>query len=109
MWPQFRAVSFGLYGTQDYHQSVRQRAVEYMRGHTQDYAAFLGENVDDYLNSMEQPGTWGDELTLVSQRQPPPAALLFLGPALTFRPQDHRPGFSQTRDTEQHKLSCCKC
>ena len=33
-----------------------------------DYAAFLGENVDDYLKSMEQPGTWGDELTLVSTR-----------------------------------------
>ena len=63
--PQFRAISHGLYGTQDYHRSVRQKAVEYMQQHREDYSSFLGENMDDYLESMELPGTWGDELTLV--------------------------------------------
>lgn len=62
---QFRAISHGLYGTQEYHRSVRQKAVEYMQGHKEDYGAFLGQDVDEYLTSMEQPGTWGDELTLV--------------------------------------------
>ncbi len=28
---QFRAVSYSLYGSQDYHRSVRQKAVEYMQ------------------------------------------------------------------------------
>lgn len=62
---QFRAVSYGLYGSQEYHQSVRQKAVEFMKTRKQDYAAFLGENIEDYLTSMEHSGTWGDELTLV--------------------------------------------
>ena len=62
---QFRAISYGLYGTQEYHRSVRQKAVEYMQGHKEEYSEFLGEDVDAYLTSMEQPGTWGDELTLV--------------------------------------------
>ena len=39
--------------------------MEYMQGHKEDYGAFLGQDVDEYLTSMEQPGTWGDELTLV--------------------------------------------
>ena len=68
---QFRAVSFGLYGTQEYHRSVRQKAVEYMRQHQEDYQAFLGESVDEYLSSMQQAGTWGDELTLVRFSQQP--------------------------------------
>ena len=63
---QFRAISHGLYGTQDYHRSVRQKAVEYMQGHKDEYGSFLGQDVDEYLDSMKQPGTWGDELTLVS-------------------------------------------
>jgi hypothetical protein len=37
----------------------------WLQGHKGEYEAFLGENVDDYLNSMEKAGTWGDELTLV--------------------------------------------
>lgn len=36
-----------------------------MRSHKEEYDEFLGESVDEYLKSMEQPGTWGDELTLV--------------------------------------------
>ena len=40
--------------------------MEYMQGHKEDYGAFLGQDVDEYLASMEQAGTWGDELTLVS-------------------------------------------
>ena len=31
------------------------------------FAAFLGEEVDAYMERMSQPGTWGDELTLVRQ------------------------------------------
>ena len=42
--------------------------MEYMQSHKEDYGAFLGQDVDEYLTSMEQPGTWGDELTLGSPR-----------------------------------------
>ena len=42
-----------------------------MRQHQEEYQAFLGENVDEYLDSMQQAGTWGDELTLVRFLQQP--------------------------------------
>lgn len=66
---QFRAISFGLYGSQDYHMSVRQKAVAYIREHKQEYANFLGEDIDAYLADMQEHATWGDELTLVSTTQ----------------------------------------
>jgi len=37
----------------------------FLQGRKGEYEAFLGENVEDYLTSMEKAGTWGDELTLV--------------------------------------------
>lgn len=62
---QFRAVSFGLYGTEDRHSEVRGRAIAYMRRNPAAFAVFLGEDWGDYLQSMARLGTWGDELTLV--------------------------------------------
>ncbi|KAK9791363.1 hypothetical protein WJX73_009217 [Symbiochloris irregularis] len=61
---QFRSVSQTLWGTQDYHLNVRQKAVGHMREHQEEYQAFLGEGIDSYLDSMSRTGTWGDELTL---------------------------------------------
>jgi hypothetical protein len=61
---QFRSVSEQLYGTQQHHGFVRKRAVDYIRGHPDEYQAFLGEDFHYYVAGMAQPGTWGDELTL---------------------------------------------
>jgi OTU-like cysteine protease len=65
---QFRSVSFGLYGTEDYHKIVRRRAVTWMADHKEHFQAFLGEDHDEYMREMAEPYTWGDELTLVSQQ-----------------------------------------
>lgn len=61
---QFRAISFGLYGTQRHHAYVRRQAVAFMRQHPADFQAFLGEEWSVYLREMGRDGTWGDELTL---------------------------------------------
>ncbi|EFN56859.1 hypothetical protein CHLNCDRAFT_144480 [Chlorella variabilis] len=61
---QFRAVSFGLYGTQRHHTYVRRKAVQYMQQRRQDFEAFLGEDFGGYMRQMGRLGTWGDELTL---------------------------------------------
>jgi hypothetical protein len=61
---QFRSVSEQLYGTQEHHGFVRQRAVDHIRAHPDEYQAFLGEDFHYYTAGMAQIGTWGDELTL---------------------------------------------
>ena len=62
---QFRAVSFGLYGTEGRHAEVRSRAISFMKRNPAAFAVFLGEDYAQYLDSMARLGTWGDELTLV--------------------------------------------
>lgn len=67
---QFRSVAFNLYGAEDYHPLVRTKAIAHMRLHAPEYEPFLGEAADwsRYIAEMAKPGTWGDELTLVSWR-----------------------------------------
>ena len=61
---QFRAVSYGLFGKEEYHKAVRRKAVKYMTEHKQDFEAFLGESFHSYMKEMAQSSSWGDELTL---------------------------------------------
>ncbi|GAB4820086.1 hypothetical protein N2152v2_007132 [Parachlorella kessleri] len=61
---QFEAVSMALWGTPLYHPLLRQLAVAYMRASPEEYAVFLGEDLDAYLKAMARPGVAGDELTL---------------------------------------------
>ncbi|MEW5311881.1 MAG: hypothetical protein WDW38_003562 [Sanguina aurantia] len=61
---QFRSVSNELFGTQIYHQQVRQKAVKHIRANEAEYGCFLGEDFHEYLTEMSLSGTWGDELTL---------------------------------------------
>ena len=39
---------------------------EVCRDNKVEFEGFLGEEFDAYCTSMERPGIWGDELTLVS-------------------------------------------
>ena len=61
---QFRAISYGLFGKEDYHKAVRRKAVKYMNEHRQDFEAFLGESFRSYMKEMAHNSSWGDELTL---------------------------------------------
>jgi hypothetical protein len=48
-----------------YHMHLRQLVVDYMREEpTTEYAAFLGNDFQKYLDHMSQPGVAGDELVL---------------------------------------------
>lgn len=62
---QFRAISNGLYGSEDHHALVRANVVAHMRQHKADFESFLGETWHQYITDMSHDGTWGDELTLV--------------------------------------------
>ena len=64
--PQFRSISYGLFGTEAYHKAVRRKAVQYLREHQSDFEAFLGDDFNGWLSEMCQNESWGDELTLVS-------------------------------------------
>mmetsp|Transcript_13325 Transcript_13325/g.17800 ORF Transcript_13325/g.17800 Transcript_13325/m.17800 type:complete len:352 (-) Transcript_13325:1426-2481(-) len=63
---QFRAISFELYNSQEYHLYIRAKLVEYLRAHADTFAAFVGDQQDflNYLDTMAKDRSWGDELTL---------------------------------------------
>eukprot|EP00327_Prymnesium_parvum_P019106 CAMPEP_0113234162 /NCGR_PEP_ID=MMETSP0008_2-20120614/2871_1 /TAXON_ID=97485 /ORGANISM="Prymnesium parvum" /LENGTH=253 /DNA_ID=CAMNT_0000080995 /DNA_START=75 /DNA_END=835 /DNA_ORIENTATION=- /assembly_acc=CAM_ASM_000153 len=63
---QFRAAAYNLFGAQAYHAVVRQSAVEHMRKHADFFGIYFEDEreFNDYLQSMSQARTWGDELTL---------------------------------------------
>lgn len=63
---QFRSMSWGLYGTPKYHKKVRKAAVAEILTRRMEFEPFLGENFDQYVDSMLKDGVWGDELTLRS-------------------------------------------
>jgi hypothetical protein len=63
---QFRSISQELYGTQDHHVLVREKAIAHMVANAGDYSLYFDSEDEwqDYLLSMSTPMTWGDELTL---------------------------------------------
>lgn len=61
---QFRALSFGLFGTPQHHAIVRRAAVNYIHRRKRDFEAFLGEDFRVWAKQMGKKGIWGDELTL---------------------------------------------
>jgi hypothetical protein len=61
---QFRSLSYGLFGTPDYHRAVRKATVEYIFLNRHVFELFLGEDFKAWAKQMARDGTWGDELTL---------------------------------------------
>jgi len=62
---QFRAVAWELYGSQVHHTDVRAAVVTQLQCCADEYCTFFGaESWQQYLETMEQLCTWGDELTL---------------------------------------------
>eukprot|EP00887_Chlorella_sp_A99_P007222 scaffold2.g7222.t1 len=60
----FEALSAAMWGTPLYNGLLRQLAVAYMRGSPEEYAGFLGDDWQHYLQAMARLGTPGDELAL---------------------------------------------
>merc|ERR1719393_560509 len=63
---QFRALSLGLYGSEDHHADVRANIVQHLRENPETYSAFMepDEDFTEYINRISQDGQWGDEVTL---------------------------------------------
>jgi OTU-like cysteine protease len=61
---QFRSLSYGLFGTPDYHRTVRKTTVDYIFRYRQYFELFLGEDFKAWAKQMSRDRTWGDELTL---------------------------------------------
>ncbi|GIL49543.1 hypothetical protein Vafri_5896 [Volvox africanus] len=61
---QFRALSDQLYGTPEYHASVRQAVVNTLRDRASSYSCYVPGEYGPYCTSMAKSGTWGDHVTL---------------------------------------------
>eukprot|EP00123_Amoebidium_parasiticum_P009577 comp19565_c0_seq1/m.22974 comp19565_c0_seq1/g.22974 ORF comp19565_c0_seq1/g.22974 comp19565_c0_seq1/m.22974 type:complete len:185 (-) comp19565_c0_seq1:122-676(-) len=63
---QFRALAHQIYGSQDFHQGVRQALVNYMEAHSEMFSFYFDgpAGFRAYLDRMQKPGEWGDEITL---------------------------------------------
>ncbi len=64
---QFRAISQGIFGTQDYHELLRAIAVWKLRKDKDYYSLWFqdGETgFNNFCNEMSENSTWGTELTL---------------------------------------------
>lgn len=62
---QFRAVSHELFGTQEHHGMVRERIAALLWRSKDQYAGFFeGDQWSDHVKRLQQPGEWGDELSL---------------------------------------------
>ena len=63
---QFRALSLGLYGSEDRHAEVRANIVQHLRENPATYAGFVegAEGFANYVNRISRDGEWGDEITL---------------------------------------------
>merc|ERR1719424_1470081 len=62
---QFRALAQQLYGSEEFHGSVRRDAVAHMRREAEFFGAmFEPADFEAYLSDMRRSKTWGDELTL---------------------------------------------
>ena len=61
----FESFSMAVWASPIYHVHLRQLVIDYMRQEpTTEYAAFLGNDFQRYLDHMSQPGVAGDELVL---------------------------------------------
>ena len=62
---QFRALSLGLYGSEDRHAEVRTNIVQHLRENSERYFQFVeSEFFADYVNRISLDGQWGDAITL---------------------------------------------
>ena len=86
---QFRSISYGLFGTEAYHKSIRRKAAQYLREHRTDFEAFLGDDFNHYLKEMSQNDSWGDELTLVSHSPRWQSLLACLQQSISYFLQSH--------------------
>jgi hypothetical protein len=61
---QFRALSQQLYGDESQHDAIRANMVQWLKSKPEQYADFVHEPFDDYVERLACNGEWGDNVTL---------------------------------------------
>jgi len=61
---QFRALSQQLYGDESQHDAIRANIVQWLKSKPEQYADFVHEPFDDYIDRLARNGEWGDNVTL---------------------------------------------
>ncbi|XP_067639850.1 protein ovarian tumor locus isoform X2 [Eurosta solidaginis] len=60
----FRVISEQMYDTQLHHLAIRKKCVRYMRKHRDFFAPLIERDLDDYLDDMSKPKTYGTLIEL---------------------------------------------
>jgi len=95
----FTSWSVQLYGNEDRHAELRQRAVEYLKKHREEYEAFLedGEKFERYCERMAESGTWGGQMELQM------LGALFGCNVLLHQIKDGKPHHTELKTVEEDK------
>lgn len=60
----FRTISEQVYDTQQYHLTIRKKCVAYMRTHRSFFESQVDKDIDEYLDDMSKPKTYGSLIEL---------------------------------------------
>ncbi|XP_055909119.1 protein ovarian tumor locus isoform X2 [Eupeodes corollae] len=76
----FRTISEQVYDTQQYHLTIRKRCVSYMRKHRSYFESQVERDLDEYLDDMSKPKSYGTLIELQA------ASFVFKRNVLLFEP-----------------------
>ena len=62
----FRAVSDQVYGSDEYHEIIRQKCMDYLEVQKKFFKLFIEGDFDDYIKKKRKNGIWGDDIELES-------------------------------------------
>ena len=60
----FRAVSDQVYGTDEHHQIIREKCMDYLVIFRKYFEPYIDEDFDDYIKEKRKNKTWGDDVEL---------------------------------------------
>ncbi|XP_055844906.1 protein ovarian tumor locus isoform X2 [Episyrphus balteatus] len=90
----FRTISEQVYDTQQYHLTIRKKCVSYMRKHRSYFESQVDKDLDEYLDDMSKPKSYGTLIELQA------VSFVFKRNVLLFEPYtlgsnfSYRPDFS---------------
>jgi len=94
---QFRALADHIYKNQDRHEEVRLNVVRTLESDRFHYECFVEGNFDTYLARLQEPGSWGDHISLHA------AADAYGLEIYVFSDNQERPAFVEPRTLRKRK------
>ncbi|KAH8739387.1 cysteine protease [Cryptosporidium ryanae] len=99
----FRAISFQLYETDEYHEIIRSFCMDIVEINKNSYSSFMSDypNVESYINEKRKPGVWGDNIEIQAMSE------LYHIPIYIYRLNHSFNDSIEGRDcTESYELFC---